>query len=195
MCRVAIRRLRFAAARAVRGFTPCIPCEPSFPRYLARSAPEFVVGHPVLSFGPLLATKASGFFTGFVAATTASADSSLRSCERRPFRHEARSPQVRTSTIDPRLSDLRRRALATGASRSFARSPRSSAPRIRFLFISPQSSLRASSPRSVALPQLRFASLTLACSRKDFHLRMDAHAGRTNGKEPARGRLLGLVVQ
>src|SRR5690606_15989102 len=151
----------------------------------APSFAEFVAGHPVLSFGPSLSTKASGSFTGFVAATTASADSSLHSCERCPFRHEARSPQVRASTFDARLSDLRCRALATGASRPFARSPRSSAPRIRFLFISPTPSLHASSPRSVTLPQLRFASLTLACSREDFHLWMDAHAGRTKRR---RGR-------
>src|SRR5690606_21762084 len=151
----------------------------------APSFAEFVAGHPVLSFGPSLSTKASGSFTGFVAATTASADSSLHSCERCPFRHEARSPQVRASTFDARLSDLRCRALATGASRPFARSPRSSAPRIRFLFISPTPSLHASSPRSVTLPQLRFASLTLAGSREDFHLWMDALAGRTNANGPS----------
>lgn len=154
-------------------------------RFQARSVAEFVAGHPILSFSPSRAIKASGFFTGFIAATTASADSSRGPCRRRPFRRKARSPQVRASLFDARLSDLRRRALATRASRSFARSPCSSAPRIRFLFISPSSSLRASSPRSVALPQLRFASFTLASSREDFHLRMDAHAGRTNETRPA----------
>ena len=65
-------------------------------------------------------------------------------------------------------------------------SPGSTAPSIRFLFIGPTSSLNASSPRSVTLPQLRFASFTLACSREDFHLWMDAHAGRTN--ETSRSR-------
>jgi hypothetical protein len=77
--------------------------------------------------------------------------------------------------------------LVPGALRSFARSPRATSPRIRFLFIGPPSSLRASSPRSVALPQLRVASLTLTCLRRDFHPWMDAHAGRTNAKSRALG--------
>src|SRR5215213_5437675 len=40
--------------------------------------------------------------------------------------------------FSPRPPDLRRRPLATRASRSFARSPWSSSPRIRFLFIGPE---------------------------------------------------------
>jgi hypothetical protein len=37
----------------------------------------------------------------------------------------------------------------------------------------------ASSPRSVALPQLRFTSLAVVSLREDLHLRERAHAGRT----------------
>ena len=44
-------------------------------------------------------------------------------------------------------------------------------------------SLHASSPRSVALPQLRFASFTVVSSRQDLHLQGCAHAGRTK-KQP-----------
>jgi len=40
-------------------------------------------------------------------------------------------------------------------------------------------SLHASSPRSVALPQLRFASLAVVSSREDLHLQECARAGRT----------------
>ena len=40
-------------------------------------------------------------------------------------------------------------------------------------------SLCASSPRSVALPQLRFTSLAVVSSRRDFHPQECAHAGRT----------------
>ncbi len=40
-------------------------------------------------------------------------------------------------------------------------------------------SLHASSPRSVALAQLRFASLAVVSLREDFHLQDRAHAGRT----------------
>ena len=54
---------------------------------------------------------------------------------RRPFRHEARSPQVRTHSFPAQPPDLRRLALTTRASRLFARSPCSAAPSIRFLFI------------------------------------------------------------
>src|SRR5690606_17357438 len=54
---------------------------------------------------------------------------------RRPFRHEARSPQVRTMAFPAQPPDLRRSALVARASRSSARSPCSAAPPIRFLFV------------------------------------------------------------
>ena len=40
-------------------------------------------------------------------------------------------------------------------------------------------SLHASSPRLVALPQLRFTSFAVVSSRRDFHPQECAHAGRT----------------
>jgi hypothetical protein len=40
-------------------------------------------------------------------------------------------------------------------------------------------SLYASSPRSITLPQLRFASLAVVSSRRDLHPQECAHAGRT----------------
>jgi hypothetical protein len=43
-------------------------------------------------------------------------------------------------------------------------------------------SLHASSPHSVTLMQLRFASLVVVNLREDFHLQDRAHAGRTNEK-------------
>jgi putative transposase len=56
----------------------------------------------------------------------------------------------------------RKRALGTrGPIPVLARSPSSAAPSIRFLFHRPAASLRASSPQSVALMQLRFASLVV----------------------------------
>ena len=71
--------------------------------------------------------------------TTACADSSLRRPNRRrPFRHQTRSPRVRTRPFTARPPDLRRRALVVRASRISARSPCSTMPRIRFLFIGPQ---------------------------------------------------------
>jgi len=57
---------------------------------------------------------------------------------RRPFRHKARSPQVRTHSFPAQPPDLRHFALATRASRLLARSPCSAAPSIRFLSIGSQ---------------------------------------------------------
>ena len=57
---------------------------------------------------------------------------------RRPFRHEARSPQVRTHSFTAQPPDLRHFALTTRASRLLAHSPCLAAPCIRFLFIGSQ---------------------------------------------------------
>jgi hypothetical protein len=51
-------------------------------------------------------------------------------------------------------------------------------------------SLCASSPHSVTLMQLRFASFAVANSREDFHLQDCAHAGRTIKK--AHGHAVGF---
>jgi len=60
---------------------------------------------------------------------------------RRPFRHKARSPQVRTMAFPAQPPDLRRFASVVRASRSSARSPCSAAPPIRFLFVGSTGSL------------------------------------------------------
>ena len=100
---------------------------------------------------------------------------------RRPFRRKARSPQVRTHSFAAQPPDLRRFALITRASRFIARSPCSAAPSIRFLSIGSQLMLHASSPRSVTLSQLRFASFAVINLRRDLHPQECAHAGRTSG--------------
>ena len=98
---------------------------------------------------------------------------------RRPFRHKARSPRVRTHSFTAQPPDIRRLALATRASQLLARSPCSATPHIRFLFIGSRFTLHASSPRSVTLPQLRFTSFAVASLREDLHLQECARAGRT----------------
>ena len=108
---------------------------------------------------------------------------------RRPFRRKARSPQVRTHSFAAQPPDLRRFALITRASRLLARSPCSAAPYIRFLSIGSQLMLHASSPRSVTLSQLRFASFAVINLRRDLHPQECAHAGRTNKKADHRGLL------
>ena len=111
---------------------------------------------------------------------------------RRPFRHKARSPRVRTHSFTTQPPDLHHLALATRASRLLARSPCSAAPSIRFLSIGSRFTLHASSPRSVTLPQLRFTSFTVASLREDLHLQECAHAGRT--RKPAWERqVLGCI--
>ena len=103
---------------------------------------------------------------------------------RRPFRHEARSPRVRTHSFTAQPPDIRHLALATRASRLLARSPCLAAPHIRFLFIGSRFTLHASSPRSVTLPQLRFTSFAVASLREDLHLQECARAGRTKQASP-----------
>ena len=106
---------------------------------------------------------------------------------RRPFRHKARSPQVRTHSFSAQPPDLRHFALITRALRFIARSPRSIAPSIRFLFIGSQITLHASFPHSVTLMQLRFASFAVINLRRDLHPQECARAGRTRKRPPGWG--------
>ena len=110
---------------------------------------------------------------------------------RRPFKHEARSPQVRTLSFTARPPDLRRLSLGH---RSFAVScplaplDAASDP---VLVHRPTVSLRASFPRLVTLPQLRFTSLRMTSLWRDLHPQDSAHAGRT--KRPRVPRTRGHV--
>jgi len=51
----------------------------------------------------------------------------------------------------------------------------------------PAASLPASSRRFLTVPPLRLASVTVINFRKDFHLQVDAHAGRTERSRCAAG--------
>jgi len=82
-----------------------------------------------------------------------------------PFRHKARSPQVRTHSFTARPPDLRRFPLITRASRFLARSPWSATPSIRFLFIGPQ--LRSTLPSHTRSPSCSCASLRSLWSTHD----------------------------
>lgn len=76
---------------------------------------------------------------------------------RRPFRREARPPQVRAPAFPAQPPDLRRPPLVARASRLLARSPWEASPRIRFLFVGWR--LRSPLPSAPASRQraLRFA--------------------------------------
>jgi hypothetical protein len=106
---------------------------------------------------------------------------------RRPFRREARPPQVRPSAFAARPPDLRRPPLVARASRSLARSPWEAPPCIRFLCVSPRfrSPLLSAPPSRSAT--LRFAPVPATRSREDLHLPVECHAGHTKERAPARG--------
>jgi len=63
---------------------------------------------------------------------------------------------------------------------------------MRFVFLDSRFTLHASFPRSVALTQLRFASLAVVSLREDLHLQDRAHAGRTK-KRPGIKPGLGAI--
>ena len=65
---------------------------------------------------------------------------------------------------------------------------------MRFLFIGSRFTLHASSPRSVALTQLRFNSLTVTSSWRDLHPQVGAHDGRTTKKGLPTGRPSFLTI-
>ena len=111
-----------------------------------------------------------------------------------PFRHKARSPQVRTHSFIAQPPDLRHLTLITRALRLLARSPCSAAPSIRFLSIGSQFMLHASLPHSVALVQLQFASLTVTNLRRDLHPQECAHAARTKKKAHSKWARFSLAI-
>ena len=89
-------------------------------------------------------------------STLAYANAHRRRC---PFRHKARSPQVRTHSFTPRPPHLRHHGLVTRALRILARSPCPVALCIRFLFIGPQ--IRSTLPPHTRSPSCSCASLHL----------------------------------
>lgn len=98
---------------------------------------------------------------------------------RRPFRRKTRSPQVRTQSFPAQPPDLRRLILDH---KSFTVHCPLALIGVAFYPVLVHRlavSLHVSSPRSVALPQLRFASLAVVSLREDLHLQDCAHAGRT----------------
>src|SRR6185369_14065174 len=168
------RRRRFLAPLYPRGFTPTLQRQLQLPGHLRLVAFE-IHGRFALLFVRSFATRV---------ATTTSADFSAPQL-RRPFRRKPRAPQVRTLSFTARPPDLRR--LSFGH-RSFAvhwpLAPLDAASD-PVLVHRPAVSLPASFPRSVALTQLRFASIRMTSFRRDLHPQDSAHAGRTTRK--ARG--------
>ena len=143
----------------------------SCPDFWGLPSPRLTVASLSLPFGP---SPASG---GILWPLLTSRSPTFR--RGRPFRRQARSPQVRPSAFEARPPDLRRLPLVAGASRPSARSPRKAPPRIRFLFVGPLLSLHASSRHPLTRMPLRFAQVGATSSLRDLHPVADAHAGRT----------------
>ena len=166
----------FVADSVWPGFTAPPSCPPELPRHLTHDLAALHVFSHSLSFSP----SCFGFcLIGPLPALLRPLLTSRTSLRCRPFRHKARSPQVRTHTFIAQPPHLRHLALVTRASRFLARSPCLAAPSMWFLFIGSRFMLHASFPHSVALVQLRFTSLTVTSSWRDLHPQVCAHAGRT----------------
>ncbi len=106
---------------------------------------------------------------------------------RRPFSRKAGSPRVRTHSFTAHPPDLRHLSLGHKSFAVFCPLALLGGAFYPVLVHQVAVSLHASSPRSVALPQLRFASLAVTSSRWDLHPQECARAGRTKsrGENPA----------
>ncbi len=171
-----LRPSREASPRLMNGSSSCPDFCGMAPSRLKRASPSFTFG----------------LWLPRVCSFLASADSSLRPVAR-PLPFQARrevspgkghdpSPRSRRIYVDLGLGHrgfAGPRPLASPGDASHPVPVRQ-----------PAASLPASSPRSVALPQLRFASFAMACSREDFHLLGRLHAGRTGsgGRSPPVGK-------
>lgn len=85
---------------------------------------------------------------------------------RRPFRHEARAPQVRARSFTAQSPHLRHLALTTRASQPFACSPCLAAPQMRFVYL--DSRFRSTLPSHARSPSrscVSLRSLWSACGR------------------------------
>jgi hypothetical protein len=171
------RRRRFLAPLYPRGFTPTQQRRLQLPGHLRPFAFE-IHGRLALVFVRSFTTRV---------ATTTSADFSLP-LARRPFRRKARSPQVRTLSFTARPPDLRRLSFGHRGFAIIGSLAPLDAASDPVLVHRPTVSLPASFPRSVALTQLRFASIRMTSFRRDLLPQDSAHAGRTNAKRGARFR-------
>ena len=161
--------------------------------------PRLMAGLLSLPFGPSssaavpASSRRVAIPAGALRTRTASADFSLRPHRRRPFRREARSPQVRLVMFPAQLPDLRRSPLVARASRKRDRSPWLATPRIRFLFVSSRfCSPLLSAPTSRSDRVHRHFALRFARGRCDqlppgFSPVHHLHAGHTRSRFAAAG--------
>ena len=183
------RRTRFLTPLYLQGFTPILERQLQLPGRLRHFASETHRRFALLFVRPFASANSSSLrgapcrlllsYYGLCCL--------LAPLSRCPFRHKASSPQVRTLSFLAQPPDLRRLSVDH---RSFAvigpLAPLGAASDLvlvhRLAILLP-----ASSPRSVTLPQLRFASIRMVSFRWDLHPQDSAHAGRTKIKTATRG--------
>ena len=115
--------------------------------------------------------------------TMASADFSLRRGRRHPFRCEARSPQIRALAFPARPPRLRRLSLGHESFAALCPLALPGTASYAVLVHRPAVSLPASCTPPSRLDALRFASVVVTYSWRDFHPLVSAHAGRTQKKQ------------
>ena len=101
---------------------------------------------------------------------------------RRPFSHKARSPRVKTHSFTAQPPGLRRLSLDHESFAELCPLALLGNAFYPVLVHRLAVSLHASSPQSVTLMQLRFASFAVINLRWDFHPQECARAGRTQKK-------------
>ena len=141
----------FAAPLYVQGFTPILQREPHLNGHLAHGLPTVQGRFALLSVWSFVspAPAAPDQLLRPLLTPRSVEEASKRGLPRRPFKHKARSPRIRTVAFVAQPPDFRRFPLVARAPRSLARSPWSTAPHIRFLFVG--SRLRYTASFSAAL--------------------------------------------
>ena len=147
--------------------------------------PHSVAAALSLSFGPSsvgVGSKRIVRSAGLLWPLLTSRSAAQTSRQRRPFRHEARSPQVRLVAFSARPPDLHRLSLGR---RGFAvRCPLAS-PGDASYPVSvrrPADALAPSFSPPLAVGTLGFAWFATTCSPKDSHLQVTSHAGHTTNR-------------
>ena len=102
--------------------------------------------------------------------------------QRRPFRHKARSPQVRTMTFSAQPPDLHHLSLGRESFAVTGPLALLGSASYPVLVHRLADSLAASFSAPVALGALRFTWVAATSSPKDFHLQAITHAGHTRRK-------------
>jgi hypothetical protein len=149
--------LGFVAGNLARGFTAHFFRPTRLREHLTRGLGHRHVDQHSFSFGPSPCSSASSARPGYYDLCCLLAPAR----HRRPFRHEARSPQVRPHSFTAQPPDLRRLSFDHKCFAATCPLALLGAALYPLLVHRLAASLHASSPHSVTLMQLRFASFVV----------------------------------